>query len=194
MKNKNPFMICHIILMAALILICGITAVMMIGGFGFDGTDRLHLLFRGIFNVMSIFAMLIGLLYILNEYGKPAAKYYKAFMFLQIIETILLVLIELMFSNIDIALIFGIAILIDKVIILSILVFKKDLGKTNTWSLFYVMLFLDIVGVTLTMINNSSKNLLFFSIAAVIVRLTLDGTVGLSIRGKYADKASRNTK
>ena len=70
---------------------------------------------------------------------------------------------------------------------LLILTFGKDLGRTKTWSVFHVLIALDIAIAILMFDSREALS----SIASGLTRLVLDGTIGLAIRAKYADKAAR---
>ena len=195
MKKHNLFTLAHLILMLLLLLFSVVAAVMMIGGFGLRvaGVERLHMLMRGVFNVANAAALLLGVIYLLNEYGKQAAHYYKAFLASLTVETALLVLLDLLFDKTQVVHITGAACEVAKIVLLCLLIFKKDLGERNTWILFGVLLTLDVVGIVLTFAD-ATPDLLVYRIATACSRLVLTVTIGLAIRGKYADKARRGTK
>ena len=67
------------------------------------------------------------------------------------------------------------------------MIFAKDLGRTRSWCVFYVLLALDLIVAILTFDGREALS----SIASGLTRLVLDGTIGLAIRAKYADKAAR---
>ena len=77
--------------------------------------------------------------------------------------------------------------MIGSVLMLLILIFAKDLGRTRSWCVFYVLLALDLILAILTFDGREALS----SIASGLTRLVLDGTIGLAIRAKYADKAAR---
>ena len=80
--------------------------------------------------------------------------------------------------------------MIGIILALLILGFVKNLGKKNSWIIFYILLALELV-LAFVMFD---KNEVMSSIAGNLSRLVLDGSIGLAIREKYADKAARNTQ
>ena len=194
MKKYNPFTLVHLILMLLLLLFSGVAAVMMIGGFGLRvaGVERLHMLLRGVFNIANAAALLLGVIYLLNEYSKQAARYYKAFLASLTAETALLILLDLLFDKTQAVHIAGATCEAITILLLCLLIFKKDLGRQKTWVLFGALLALDIIVITLTFVD-ATPDLLIYRIATAASRLVLTVTIGLAIRGKYADKARRGT-
>ena len=77
--------------------------------------------------------------------------------------------------------------MIGSLLMLLILTFVKDLGRTKTWSVFYLLLALDLVTAILMYDSREALS----SIASGLTRLVLDGSIGLAIRAKYMDKAAR---
>lgn len=75
-----------------------------------------------------------------------------------------------------------------RIVILLLIAFGKDLGKRNTWILFYIVLAIDLLYGILFVPH---KYLVLLIIVGVIGKLVIDGTIGLAIRGKYADKEAR---
>lgn len=195
MKKHAPVKIVHLVLMLLLLLFSGAAAVMMIGGFGIRtaGVDRLQLLLRGVFSLFNLAGLLLGVIYLLNEYGKRAAGYYKAFLAMLTVETAFLIVLEFLFHTPGIWFYVTLTLLELKIVVLLLLTFGKDLGKQRSWLLFGVLMALDLAGVALTFVGAGSA-LLTYRIADALSRLILSGTVGLAIRGKYADKDSRGTK
>ena len=76
------------------------------------------------------------------------------------------------------------------ILALLALLFIKDLGKTKTWIIFFILLAMELVLAVLTF----DKNEVMSSIAGNLSRLVLDGTIGIAIREKYADKAARKAR
>ena len=74
-----------------------------------------------------------------------------------------------------------------KLFVLFTLAVWKDLGKWMTWILFYVLLGVDIAAAIVTGIPMGVLS----TITAIASALLIDGTIGLFIRGKYADKEAR---
>lgn len=78
-----------------------------------------------------------------------------------------------------------------KVIVLLILGVAKDLGKRNTFILFAVLIVVDLLAVFFYV---RYDGIALAVLASTVTRLLMDATIGLSICGKYADKAARGTK
>ena len=76
---------------------------------------------------------------------------------------------------------------------LLIMTFGKDLGKQNTWTLFYVILSIDIIALVLAVINMINVGF-DFSFTGYVTALIADGTIGLAVMGKYKNKESRGSK
>lgn len=84
----------------------------------------------------------------------------------------------------------SVGVLVVKTIALLVLVFVKDLGKRNTWIVFCILIFVDLVGG----LSYLGDAVVAQRLIATLSRLTMDGSIGLAIRGKYADKDARGTK
>ena len=161
------------------------------------GSETSSALLSNITNIVLmavIFSMLMmGAVYIIKDYSKQASVFYKAFLFLHVGVCVLSIIVNLVYYTVN-PLMIAICILYGfKALDLLILVFWKDLGQKRTWILFYVILGLDIVALILAVIN--MVNIGFdFSFTGYITALIADGTIGLSVRGKYENKASRGSK
>ena len=146
-----------------------------------------------VFLMALIFSMLaMGAVYLIKGYSKQAAKYYKAFLLLHVGVCALSIIVDLCFYKVT-ALMAVICILTAfKALDLLILTFGKDLGKNKTWILFYVIVALDIIALILAVINMLKVGF-DFSFTGYVTALIADGTIGLSIRGKYENKSSRGS-
>ena len=195
MKNLTTLAKVHFCILVFLILFNAFGAVMFIGGIGFSltGVDRLHMLLRGILNLVNIIALIFAIVYLLNSYGKQSAVYYKAFLFLIILETVFLFALDLAFWPTDVLLVVSLVILGIKAVVLAVLVFWKNLGAQKTWLIYHMLLPLDVVG-TVIMFFKVPQGTLVYVILAALSRLALDGAIGLAIRGKFADKLKRGRK
>ena len=195
MKKFNTIMVCHLLLMAALLLFSIFAAVMMIGGIGDAFTDqhRINVVMNGIWHFMLAVSLVLGIIYIFNKYSKSAAKFYKAFLFSQFVRSIFLICINIFLYNLNFWTILSIVLLVIQAAILIILVFKKDLGKEKTWILFWILLGTDFFNALIMSIS-VPLSVLFYRITGALSTLVLDGTIALAIKGKYDDKESRGTK
>ena len=167
-------------------------AVNFIVGVANSATDKIR--FENLTNILLmlvIMAMLImGALYLLKNYGKNAAMFYKAFMLLHVFVCALTIFIDLFFYTVNFFMITICILNLFKMIVLLILTFVKDLGKDRTWTLFYIILGLDVLSLVLAVINMAGIGF-DFSFTGYVTALIADGTIGLSIRGKYTDKEAR---
>ena len=177
MKKKfSPLVICHLALMALEVIITIVSLIMILR------TNKAVSL--GIcLGITNIAALVFGVIYILKGYTKAAANYYKAFIALLLINTFLNIVIGF---NQEQTLRFALKGI--KVLILFALVFGKNFGKRNTWILFSIMLVIDICLPFIYTTGNGT-----YTLIGVLSELLMDGTVGLAIRGKYADKDARGT-
>ena len=146
-KKSSPLKIAHLVLMIA--MACGTVgaAVNFIVGYhnASANTERLSNLMN-VFLMAFILAMLVfGAMYLMKGYAKQAANDYKAFMILHIIVCVLTIYIDLSFYKVN-ALMIAISVVnACKAVLLLILAFGKDIGRSRTWILFYILLALDIV-------------------------------------------------
>ena len=192
MKKTNALTIVHVILMIA--MSCGTVGAAVKFAVGYlnaaANTERLSNLMN-VFLMATILAMLVfGAMYLLKGYEKQAANEYKAFLILHIIVCALTIYIDLSFYKVN-GLMIAISVMNGcKAVILLILALGKDLGKRRTWNLFYMLLALDIVKLILSCVNMASIGF-DFSFMGYVTALIADGTIGLSIKGKYEDKGVR---
>ncbi len=195
MKNKSLISILHLssIILMSLAAITGIV-VFITQLINADSTkDLLYIISNIILMLVVLSTLSIGTIYLLKGYSKEAAKYYKAFMFLNVILDILIIVIDLLFYNINVFTIFISLLILFKIGFLLILSFKKDLGKETTWINYYVILLLDISSIVFAIIYMFQSSF-DFSLVGYLSLLVMDGTIGLSIKGKYKDKEERGTK
>ena len=180
MKQKlNSLMIIHMIMMVGIIVVN--VAVLMIYA------SRLQTYFGSfsigvyLISLINILSLVCGIVYLLKGYSKDAAIFYKAFIVLAALYTSSTVL-----TSLTSGVYYKAVLHVIKVIIMLILVFGKNLGKRNTWILFSAIVLAD-VAVLLTSLHNPA------GIISQASQLLMDGTIGLAIRGKYADKDARGT-
>lgn len=195
MKKLSPLMTIHMILMIALVFFHLASTIVNIGVIGYsaeeiNNTGRTIIRLRGVFNIANIAALVFGIMYAWNQYSKNAARYYKSFLLLHIIQTLLLIGLESASAlSLDYFSAGALALLGMKVLFLLIILFWKDFGRSNTWKLFLILLFFDVAGSALTIFSSTGS--LAFRIGGSVSRLVLDGTIALAIKGKYEDKARR---
>jgi len=191
MKKLTPVKIVHLVLIVILLAFSVYAAIKMFSGAAAAG--RAMMILYGIVNVLNVGALCASAVYLLNSYGKKAADWYKAFLYLNVVVTVLLLIVDIFYIPFSFVLVSSIILLAVKAAALAVLTFKKDLGKKNTWIVFYVLLGLDVMLIVLTFIN-ATRDSLVFMIHGSASRLINDLTIALAIRGKYADKEQRGSK
>ena len=195
MQKKGSVTVFHLVMMFLMMFgTIGGAVKFIIDAVGSETSSALLSKITNIVLMAVIFSMLMmGAVYIIKDYSKQASVFYKAFLFLHVGVCVLSIIVNLVYYTVN-PLMIAICILYGfKALDLLILVFWKDLGQKRTWILFYVILGLDIVALILAVIN--MVNIGFdFSFTGYITALIADGTIGLSVRGKYENKASRGSK
>lgn len=195
MQKKGSVTVFHLVMMFLMMFgTIGGAVKFIIDAVGSETSSALLSNITNIVLMAVIFSMLMmGAVYIIKDYSKQASVFYKAFLFLHVGVCVLSIIVNLVYYTVN-PLMITICILYGfKALDLLILVFWKDLGQKRTWILFYVILGLDIVALILAVIN--MVNIGFdFSFTGYVTALIADGTIGLSVRGKYENKASRGSK
>lgn len=190
--KKQPIMIAHLILMLLMALgTIGGAVNFILGAVGSGSAKETFSNLANIVLMAVILSMIImGALYLLKGYGKQAAVYYKLFMLFHVGVCALTIFIDLYFYQVNTLMIVICVLNAIKLVDLLILTFAKDLGSGRTWTLFYVILGLDVAQLILAVINMAGVGF-DFSFTGYITALVMDGTIGLAIRGKYKDKKMR---
>ena len=192
MKRLNALTVTHLSLMCLMIIgTIGATVNFLISFTNSTtGMDKFSNLSNVVLMTVILAMLATGVLYLVRDYSKQAAKYYKLFLILNVIVCILTIFIDLFFYK-STALMYMISGLNTfKIITLLMLAYGKDLGEKKTWTIFYILLAIDIIKLVFAFINMS--NIGFdFSFAGYVTALIADGTIGLAIKGKYDDKKAR---
>ena len=141
--------------------------------------------------VFDILAVLSGLAYVLGRYKKNDAVYYKLFMFLNCLSSVMILARDLILTQTDgytspVSGILRTIICVD----LVILTFAKDLGKQTSIGLASAVLGVTIINAVRLIILYGT----FGIIADAAVALPLALLVLLLAIGKYLDKTERGTK
>ena len=210
-KKLSPLMVCHLALTALLVIMSVAAIVSLLSGSILSGAAlpahyKTSMVLGMVLNLINVIALCSGITYILEGYSKRAAAMYKVFLLLTAVSTLFYAVTAASAMTAQppfdaagsvshtqyIVHIILRAILINaaKILLLLVLAFGKDLGKRNTWIIFSVILVLDII---FSVLWKTPDNLVFVRITTVFSRLVMDGTIGLAIRGKYADKDARGT-
>ena len=178
--------------MIVLLFCSGFSTVVFFGGFEFAvaGKDKLEVILTGCTTLMVMVMLLTGVLYLVHGYKKNAAVYYKAFIILMVLVTLIDLITNMVCNAMNVLLIIRCALFAIKIILLLLLAFGKDLGQKKSWYILYVIVALDIAGIVVMFIVISGTGF-DFSLIGAIAALVADVTLGIAIHGKYADKASR---
>ena len=143
-------------------------------------------------NLFYAISLICGYIYAKKGYSKDANKFYKAMMVFYALSTIYPIISYFIQPKITPQFVIFCA----KFVILLVLGFGKDLGKKNTWILFYILLALELLTAFIT--HNAdvsvSQKALGTIINDAVSRLVSAGLVGLCIEAKYRDKEARGTK
>ena len=196
MKNFTPLKVIHLILMIGLMLCSGITTVMFLGGFDLvvAGKDKSEAILNGCSTMAVTVMLLTGVLYLLHGYKKRSAVYYMAFILLLVLVNLMVIILDVIYATMTIPIIIKCVLYAIKIILLLLLVFKKDLGREKTWFIFNMVVIVDIAALIVALIITATGSFDFGNIMGVIAALVADATLGLAIHGKYADKESRGTQ
>ena len=139
-------------------------------------------------------ALILCFLYCWNHYSKQAAGYYKGFLCLSACSSLITIFVvrsvDALNMNLASAPVVAVVILVVKAVLLLALGFWKDLGEKNTWIVFCILLVLDLI---FGFLFADVPSVRFYRIGQAIARLAVDGTIGLSIRGKFEDKKARGS-
>ena len=137
-------------------------------------------------SIVCIIALVFGLFYSLSGYKKDSAKYYKVFMYLYFVSSVLSLLVPSiapLSGKIDF---FIVSINVIILILVFVLAFIKDLGVNKSTYISIFILILNVVklfyNVKMTVLLLGFSNLILACIVCVFVS------------AKYKDKESRGTK
>lgn len=191
-RKLSPLMICHLGVMALLVVVCLVHLVMFLSGnltptiaqYYEERSVSINLYMINF--VFYILSLVFGMLYLVKGYTKQAAVYYKVFLTMNAIPHF----IEAYSSTIYPGFSIGTVVRIVQGILLLVLAFGKDLGRTNSWILFCVLL---VCEVLYSQFIIGPRGHFMVTMALTLINLMLLGTVGVAIKGKYDDKDARGT-
>ena len=139
-------------------------------------------------NIICLCAIIAGLFYILKDYKKQAANYYKAYIALYVLSRLVYTIAEYSFS-----MTYGASylspILNTIVIVFGISLLLKDLGKNTSLIFAWAMLALVVIDAILS--ATVYFNSIFYNAAPA---LSTTCAAVLFVLAKYADKQSRGVK
>ena len=190
--KKTAPLIAHVVLMALLCILSIVSAVIIFTGnipSGFEASEDIYkttTTLYGVAHIANALALTCGIIYLLKGSGKSAAVWYKTLVLLVALGVTLRLIGTLIHPG------FGVnaCLMIGIILALLALRFIKNLGKTRTWIIFFILLALELILAILTF----DKNEVMSSIAGNLSRIILDCTIGIAIYEKYVDKAARKTK
>ena len=194
MKKNSPLKILHLALMVILMFCSSFSTVMFFtrNEAAVAGKGEMEVILNGCSTMVVVLMLITGILYLVHGYKKNAAVYYLAFILLLGLVNVLVVLIDVLYTQKTPLIIIKCILYSAKSIVLLIMAFGKNLGKKMTWTLLYVVVALDIAGM-IVMLIYMFQNGFDFALIGVVAAIVADVTMGLAIRGKYEDKESRGS-
>jgi len=192
MKKNSPLKFIHLALMVILMFCSSFSTVMFFtrNEAAVAGKGEMEVILNGCSTMVVVLMLITGILYLVHGYKKNAAVYYLAFILLLVLVNVLVVLIDVLYTQKTPLIIIKCILYSAKSIVLLIMAFGKNLGKKMTWTLLYVVVALDIAGM-IVMLIYMFQNGFDFALMGVVAAIVADVTIGLAIRGKYEDKESR---
>lgn len=138
-------------------------------------------------SIVCIFALVFGLIYSLNGYKKDVAKYYKIFMYLYLVSSVLSLMAPLVEPILTTINIFVVTINVALLILVFALAFIKDLGVNKSTNIAMVILLLNIIKLLYNVANK-------ITIPSGFANLVLPCISCVLVSAKYKDKESRGAK
>lgn len=138
--------------------------------------------------IINIFALLVGFLYSFSGYKKDVAPYYKGFMILYVMASILNVGIGIYDSATNSGVSASIIVNAFKTVCIVLLAFKNDFGKSNSFTVALV-----ILGCTLFLFISSllASNSYASNIIERFDELLFASITCVFVCAKYLDKQNR---
>ncbi len=194
MKKNSPLKLLHLALMVILMFGSSFSTVMFFtrNEAAVAGKGEMEVILNGCSTMVVVLMLITGILYLVHGYKKNAAVYYLAFILLLGLVNVLVVLIDVLYTQKTPLIIIKCILYSAKIIVLLIMAFGKNLGKKMTWTLLYVVVALDIAGMIVMLIYMLQTGF-DFAMIGVVAAIVADVTMGLAIRGKYEDKESRGS-
>lgn len=199
-RKNTALMFCHLAVMVLLMMVSIYLVFSIVSGIVapqfrvYYDTFGSYIGIFAIWNFVNALALICGIIYLRRGYTKAAANYYKAFILLLMLASVVLAVLNYINQGLG----SGTIMMLIKIIILAVLTFGRDLGKTKTWLLFTVLVILDILfGIVSYMypgsVEMTANDLTGIRLAVLFSRLIMDLTIAFAIRGKYEDKDARGT-
>ena len=142
--------------------------------------------------VVGVFAYIAALFYLISGYKKDAARYYKIFMTMVLITTVITA-INVMGNNKANLLTSTLIILL--VVLTTIMATGKDIGKIKSYYIAIGVVFIQILLIVEMIVEFDTSFILFRdALLYSFCKLVLFVTAGLLVAGKYSDKDSRGAR
>ena len=143
-------------------------------------------------SVIGVIGLIMGFIYAFNGYKKDDAKYYKWFMYIYAVNSLVSVIVPVLDANkerpLTLLTIFGII----NLICICLLTFVKDFGKTKSFVSIGIVLLINVVRfISILFAANESNTSI---ITASLENLVLAIIAFMFVVCKFADKASRGAK
>ena len=143
--------------------------------------------------LFTMLAIISGFIYAVGGYKKNAALFYKGFMLLFCMASLMMIITDIVMSSING---YGspISEILSTVICVNLLTltFAKDIGKKNSLGFAYSIVCVSLVNSIRLMVLYSSINSMIT--AKALVDIALACIACLFVIEKYTDKAARGTK
>ena len=188
-KKNNLGTISHVIVMGIMCVLSVISACIIFSGHipeGYEivtGAQKTASYISGIGHTLNVLALICGMIYVLKGSGKDVAGLYKTYLLLVALGLAARFAGKLINSGFGVP----VCLMLGSIIMLLILTFAKDMGKTKTWTVFCILFVLDLIVSILAFESREALS----SIASGLTRLVLDLTIATAIYSKYKDKAAR---
>lgn len=191
-KKLKILTICHLVLMVIMALVSLVTVLLLAFGLSSLSLSLAKIAAQKgpaltsymIVLILNFLALVAGIIYIVKGYSKAAAKYYRIFIIFTVLSNLASALASILYQGLDVAFVFKVI----KILLLLLLVFGKDLGKTNTWVVFGAAIVADLA---YDFFFDPVQGGAIHFLALTITRLLCMGTIGFSIYGKFEDKKAR---
>ena len=181
-----PLKVIHLLCMLAAVVLC----LRSLSEISADTTIFSDTGLRALTYVAEIIAMLTGIMYVLFNYTKAAAIYYKTFMAIQVVVQAIVGYRQAVGTASPVEAIFTII----PFIALVVLAVGKDLGKVATYIIAGILLICRVTVLVLAAVAiGTDPGRDFAVISFAVSDIVLAITTGFMVTGKYFDKAARGT-
>ena len=174
---------CLMALLAALIVLNAADAIMLLCHASADTARTASVRCFVAVSALNVPALVGGILCVLNGYGGRAASCYRALLLMTAAAGV-----PAAIWLADQGIRFGEVIVIAGIVILLALTLWKNPGSRTAWILFCFLLATDLIfGFTF----GYRQSMGVYGFISILTRLTIDGTIGLAVRGGDEDRRAR---